>query len=443
MLRAGWSSTDITPPVGVDLSGFGGREGPSEGVHDSLHAKAVCVADGERSVALITADLIGLDAGTVAEIREQAATRIGPGAPALMIACSHTHSGPSTPCLPFLGEPDPVYMADLKRRLVSIVTEAWEGMTDATLGAAQRNVGIGINRRERTSDDRIILGRNEGGATAPHVDVVRLQARGGKGCALLFAYAAHPVTLGGGNLLISADWPGYAQRFVEEALGGDCVALFGQGCSGNINSEPRGTFEIAEQQGRTLAAAVVDAAEGMELSDEASVDGRSVILHLPLQPPPSAEEARVILQQAEEALEAGRETDGYGMRRTRQGLVAWAERLLELAEAGAHDLTQPFEVQALRIDDIAIVGLPGEVFVEYQLRIKECSPFEHTLVLGYTNGNIGYVPTADAFPQGGYEVDTAIKYYGTTMLTPDCEEMVVEGACRLLSELANDQKADH
>ena len=85
MLRAGWSSTDITPPVGVDLSGFGGREGPSQGVHDRLHAKAICAADGERSVALITADIIGLDAGTVAEIRRAVATRIGPDAPELMV----------------------------------------------------------------------------------------------------------------------------------------------------------------------------------------------------------------------------------------------------------------------------------------------------------------------------------------------------------------------
>lgn len=437
MLRAGWSSADITPPAGVDLCGFGGRAGPSEGVHDPLHAKAICVADGERAIALITADLIGLDAGTVAEVRQEVASRIGPAAPAPMIACSHTHSGPSTPCLPFLGEPDPTYMADLKRRLVSIVAEAWESMTEAAVGAAQRPVAIGINRRERTPDDRIVLGQNEVGPTAPHVDVVRLQANDGTGCAVLFAHAAHPVTLGGGNLLISADWPGYAQRFVEETLGDSCVALFGQGCSGNINSDPRGTFEIAEQQGRTLAAAVVDAAGSMELSDEATVAGSSVVLQLPLQPPPSADEARAILQQAEEALEAGRETDGYGMRKTRQGLVAWAKRLLALAEAGAKGLTQAFEVQALRIGDAAVVGLPGEVFVEYQLRIKECSPFKHTLVLAYTNGNIGYVPTADAFPKGGYEVDTAIKYYGTTMLTPDCEEIVVGGACELLSELVD------
>ena len=437
MLRAGWSSTGITPPVGVDLCGFGGRSGPSEGVHDPLRAKAACVTDGQAAWALVTADLIGLDAGTVAEIRAELGERLGPGASELMIACSHTHSGPSTPCLPFLGEPDPDYMADLKQRLVDTVAAAWQGMTGATVGAARRDVSVGINRRQRTSEDRIILGKNEAGQTAPYVDVVRLQAQDGTGCAALFSHAAHAVTLGGDNLLISADWPGYAHRFVEEALGADCVALFGQGCCGNINNEPRGTFEVAEQQGRTLAAAVLDASENMELSDEAAVGSQSVVLQLPLQPPPSADEARALLAQAEESLEAGKETDGYGMQKTRQGLVAWAKRLLALAEADAEDLTQPFEIQALRLGDIAIVGLPGEVFVEYQLRIKECSPFEHTLVLAYTNGNIGYLPAAAAFPEGGYEVDTAIKYYGTTMLTPACEEMVVGGACELLSALAD------
>jgi len=82
------------------------------------------------------------------------------------------------------------------------------------------------------------------------------------------------------------------------------------------------------------------------------------------------------------------------------------------------------------------VGLPGEVFVAYQHQIKACSPFANTFVLAYTNGNIGYVPTEDAFPQGGYEVDSAIKFYGTTMLTPECERIIVESACRLLSGLS-------
>ena len=449
MLRAGWAATDITPPVGVDLCGFGGRAGPSEGVHDPLLAKALYLTDGQGRIALATADLIGLDAGTVGEIRRRLAERLGNEAPALMVACSHTHSGPSTPCLPFLGVPDPAYMEDLTEALVGLVVEARERAVEARVGFGQGEVQVGVNRRERTADGQIVLGRNEAGTSAPYVDVMVVASREASGAtvshssllsthssAVFFSHAAHAVTLGGDNLLISADWPGYAHRFVEEALGPGSVALFGQGCCGNINSDPRGSFDVAEAQGRAVAEAVTGALSGIALTDQAAVAASSAMLELPLGDPPSADEAQAILEAAQRDLDANAAADNYGMRLMREGLVDWSQRLLALAEAGATGLTQPFEVQALRIGDGAIVGLPGEVFVEYQHQIRACSPFAPTIVLGYANGNTGYVPTAEAFPEGGYEVDGAIKCYGTTMLTPECESLIVDGACRLLNTLA-------
>jgi neutral ceramidase len=435
MLRAGWSKADITPPAGVDLCGFGGRAGPSQGVHDPLFAKALCVTDRERRVALITADLIGLDAGTVAEVRRRVAARLGGEAPTLMVACSHTHSGPSTPCLPFLGLPDPAYMESLIGKLAGIVVEASNVVAEAEIAFGQAEVQVGINRRQRVEEGRIVLGRNEGGTTAPYVDVLRAQT--GDGCAVLFSHTAHPVTLGGDNLLISADWPGYAQRFAEEALGERCLAMYGQGCCGNINSDPRGSFEVAEQQGRAVAEAVVKTVETLRPAADWPVGSVSEVVELPLQDPPPLGEAQATLASAVRERDANEATDNHGMKLTRQGLVDWAERLVALAEAGATHLTQPFEIQALRIASVAIVGLPGEVFVEYQHQIKACSPFAQTFVLAYTNGNIGYVPTEAAFPQGGYEVDSAIKYYGTTMLTPECERVIVSRACELLRRLTH------
>jgi len=433
MLQAGWSRAEITPPVGVDLCGFGGRSGPSEGVHDRLFAKALCVTAGRGSVALITADLIGLDAATVARVRARAQALLGERGPALMIACSHTHSGPSTPCLPFLGEPDPSYMDRLLETLADLVARAVAARRDARLGFGQAHAQVGINRRERLEDGRIALGRNETGPTAPYVDVLRIEAD--SGCAVLFSHTAHPVTLGGDNLLISGDWPGYAQRFTEELLGERCLALYGQGCCGDINSDPRGSFEVAEAQGRTVAEAVAAVVPTISLADVGEVSVASEVIDLPLQDPPPLEEARAVLAAAERDRDGNVATDSYGGRLVRRGLVAWAERLVALAEAGAAGLTLPYEIQALRIGDGAIVGLPGEVFVAYQQQIKACSPFPHTSVLAYANGNPGYVPTAEAFPQGGYEVDSAIQCYGTTMLTPDCEALIVKAACGLLQTL--------
>ena len=429
MLKAGWARRETTPPVGVDLSGFGGRAGPNEGAHDPLSAKALALTDGERAVALVTADLVGLDAGTVEAVRKGIGERLGARLP-VMVACSHTHSGPATPCLPFLGVPDPAYMARLTADLVGVAVEAYENLTEAEVSVGRGEAQVGINRREMTPERRVVLGHNPAGPVAPYVHVLEVRTEAGR--AALMSHAAHPVTLGGDNLLVSADWPGYAQRYAEEAVD---IALFAQGCCGDINSEPRGNFEVAEQQGRAVAEAALEALPIAEPLMKPVVDSASVVLDIPLDDPPGVEVARAALADAERQLAVNAETDSAGMRNTRLGLVDWAGRVLALAEQGATGLTQPFEVQALRVGELAMVGLPGEVFVEYQLQIEECSPFEHTFVFAYTNGNWGYFPTADAYPDGGYEVEAAVKYYGTTMFTPECERVIVEGACALLNDL--------
>jgi hypothetical protein len=248
-----------------------------------------------------------------------------------------------------------------------------------------------------------------------------------------FVHAAHAVTLSG--LDITADWPGYAQRTVERIYGDGCIAMFGQGCCGNINSDPRGTYEIAEAQGRVMAGAVVKAAEYAIKEPEVTIACASEELHLPCDDPPSVAEAEAQLQQIKEEWAPRAETN-YGARMMYDGLVAWGERILKLAQAGATHLTAPFEVQAMRIGDFGLVGLPGEVFVEYALNIDEkAAGYAETATMAYTNGNIGYVPNAEAYPEGGYEVDYAIQLYGDTMIRPESEQMILDSALRLLGRL--------
>jgi neutral ceramidase len=431
-LLAGAAKAVITPPVGVDLSGFGGRSGPAQGVHDDLHAAALYL-EAEQSALLMTADLIGLDSDSVAEVRQRIADRTEVPGESVMITCSHTHSGPATPCLPYLGQPDPDYMEHLKRQLAHVAAEAWQHRAPASWGAAREQALVGINRRE-LKQGAIVLGRNQAGTTAPYVDVLRVDDESGSPIAVWMCHPAHAVTLGGDNLLISADWPGYARRAVERLLPGS-VALFAQGCCGNINSDPRGTFDMAREQGERLAHAVEQATQAAETEPNAEIAVAHEVLQLPLFDPPSPQEAAAALEQLRRDRQAKWEESNYGWRILLDGLVAWGEEILRLAQAGARDMTRDFEVQAVRIGDFGIVGLPGEVFVEYALQIDRDSPCRLTPVPAYTNGNVGYVPVADAYPQGGYEVDTAIRYYGTTMLRPQSEQMILGSANRLLRQL--------
>ncbi len=123
-----------------------------------------------------------------------------------------------------------------------------------------------------------------------------------------------------------------------------------------------------------------------------------------------------------------------------EGMVQWARWLLKMAQKQATGLAIDYEVQAIRVGDWALVGLPGELFVEYALNIDARSPFQETAVMAYTNGVPGYIPTADAFAEGGYEVEGAYRFYcgGYTMLKPECEALILDAAGRLLARLTQE-----
>ena len=88
------------------------------------------------------------------------------------------------------------------------------------------------------------------------------------------------------------------------------------------------------------------------------------------------------------------------------------------------------EVLAIRVGDVAVVGLPGEVFCEFGLQLKRRSPAAHTLVVELANDAIGYLPTREAFAQGGYEVTA-----GSTLYAPGAGEQLTDAAAALLQQL--------
>jgi hypothetical protein len=424
---------DITPPVGVDLCGYGARPGPSTGVHDDLVATALYLSDGRCEVLVLACDLVGLHHDNVADLRRGIEARTGISPANVLVACSHTHAGPATPCIRFLGKTEPAYFDWLLKRLVATAAEARQRAAPARAGWGRADLRVGINRRQ-AHGGQIVLGVNDGGVTAPYVDVLSVDSLDGAPLVRLFSHAAHAVALGGDNTLISADWPGAARRGIE-AVTSAGKAMFVQGCCGDINCRQRG-WEGVEEQGRLTAEAVGQAASATVLSERVSVAAAVVPLALPLADPPPVPRAEAALDQARRHLAELPASANRGVRWMAEGTVDWSLELLQLAEAGAHARTVPFEVQALRVGSGALVGLPGEVFVEYALKIDRASPFAPTVVAGYTNGDVGYIPTAAAYPEGGYEVADAIRFYGTTMPLPESEGLILAAAAQALAALA-------
>ena len=428
-ILAGAAQVDITPPIGVWMCGYAFRPTGCIGIHDPLTARALVVSDGSNTVALVAMDLLGLDFDLVERIRAGVKSATGISSEAVMLHATHTHGGPNVREFNCMGSRDPEYTASLVSKLVRVTSEAASHLVPVKLAYGRAPVQIGINRRQIV-DGKCIIGENPDGPVAPYVHVVTVRRTDGRPIALLFSHACHPTTLGGDNLLITSDFCGDACEHVSEELGTDIIPFFLQGCAGNINPSPRGTFENANNHGKTLGKAALTAILG-ETPIEGPISFEETGVSLPQIPPPSIEFCRDEVDTWTEAVERELQTGDQGRFLHAQGLLDFAKLSLAASRSGRSSFSVPFRIQALRIAGLTILGLPAEMFVQYGLDFEQIESGP-VLALGYTNGVHGYMPTAADYPLGGYEVDVAYKYYGSLMFAPASERIVRSTAYDLL-----------
>jgi len=406
-LRAAVSRANITPAIGIELTGFAGR-GPSVGLGDELYATALLLDDGRERVAIVHLDLLGVDAEWSRATRELMARRGRLPAESILLCCTHTHYGPTGRGA---GE-DPresseaAYMAELRYKLAGLLQEAKAHLTPVTVRLGRGASDIGINRRERLPDGRTILGRNPEGAIDREVILVRLDRPSGEPLACLLNFAAHPVSQTHRGRLISADFPGYARQVVEDLTGARC--LFLQGACGNINSViMEEGLESPRTLGTRLGAAAVAAYETARPIDATPIGVALQQAKLPAKTYGSLEEAQAAVEGLEGEAARAR-ADGN------PGRLWWAEQRLKRAVACRESLRTgkplpPVAAPAwgLALGEIGLATGPGEIFCEIGMAVKAAGVLPQTLYVSNTNASIGYVPVADAYPEGGYEVESA------------------------------------
>jgi hypothetical protein len=429
---AGVAEFDITPPLGVSMTGYAGRPGPADHLLDPLHVRALALArEGEPPIVLTGADLLGIDAGMVAAIQHSAAGTVAPER--LLLNHSHTHAGPTLAPLRCMGSRQPAYAELVVRWTVSAIREAVRNLRPAQLSFGTSTTAIGINRRE-LRQGKIVLGRNEAGTYDPTVSVLRVEGADGSPLACWFSHATHPVVMGGQNTGLSAEWPGIAASMLAYVLG--CPAVFAQGCSGDINPARQGNWGVVRSVGRELAGAALAAWERATPVEDGPVLGALVTASLPQRHPELAE-AEAALETARERLSAVEHeiaatpdiTAATAMARlqTPRGQVEWAEDYLVSARAeSVPPVSMP--VQALRLGDVCLTATGAETFVEIGMAMNRRAGTPRAVSLGFSNGCFGYLPTESAFALGGYEVNDAYRYYGTLMVTPDCERLTLDAA---------------
>lgn len=436
-LYAGAAVADITPPAGYRMSGYF-SERLSTGTLDPLRAKALVLKQGKVQAALVCCDLIGLSREVSQKARQRASEKTGIPADHIAIAATHSHTGPlySGALRKYFHDQavakhgsDPHekadYPAQLVDKLVDAIVQAHSATRPARLefGVAEER-RLSFNRRFHMKDGSVRFNPGQlnpeivrvAGPIDPDVGMVKLTGLGDdKALAALTVFALHLDTLGGTQY--SGDYPRFLSDRLQETLGKQAVSLFGAGTCGDVNhidvttKGRRKTDEI----GNLLADKVVGPLANLAGATP-SLAVRSAKVDAPLQKYSTAQ-----IRRAEKnmALIGSRELPFL------EQVEAYKIMALQLLPGE----TLPIEVQAFRLsDDLAIVTLPGEVFVDLGLAIKRASPFKTTLVIELTNDAPGYIPTKKAFAEGSYETVNS-------RVQPGGGEMMVDLAIKLLKEL--------
>lgn len=440
-LKGGVAVADITPPLGFRMSGYF-SERLATGLHDPLQAKAVFLSQGAEQAALVFCDLSSISLDVSRRTRQQASAKTGVPASNIVIAATHSHTGPLYwgPLRDYFHNAaverdgkDPHesidYPAFLVERLVEAIARAKDAAQPIELAAGSaQQASLSFNRRFLLKDGTVRTNPGKKnpdivrpvGPIDPEVGLLSIRTRGAGLLAALTVFALHLDTVGG--TLYSADYPFYLQQVLRGEFGERFVSAFGAGTCGNINhidvssAAPQKGQEEAERIGARLAETVRAALPKLSRLSRPSLKVRNAVVEAPLQryTPEQLEQARRDIAQISS-------NDLPFLRKVEAG------RVLSLQSLGRR--SWPVEVQVFRLsNDTALVTLPGEVFVELGLAIKRASPFRHTVVIELANDGPAYIPTRRAYEEGGYEVVNS-------RLEAGGGELLVATAVRLLREL--------
>lgn len=413
-LRAGVAQAEITPPAGEKLWGYFNRTKPAEGALDPLFARVLVLeADGKR-MALAVLDL-GRAFGPAGIARLREAARKSSDVDYVLVQATHTHAGPV-----ILDEyPEgktPAWESTAIDKTAAAIAEAAGSLVPARLGTGRGSAFIGYNRIRVNPDGSVTMfWRNETRVPTapldPTVTVVRLDKVDGSPLAVLVNHACHPVIFAWDNLQYTADFPRFTVKAVEEALPG-AMGFFLQGAPGDINPY------FATQ---TLEKNPVAQSEwtGRRLGEEAARVARSIRIEA---------DENASLSFVEDTLRFSLRWDPE---KFRQAIIAaYGESILEsFAPRLAGELSAPVAVVLVN-KRLAMMTMPGEPFVDYQISWRDRAPVREALFLGYANGYMGYFPTIRAAGLGGYGAASA-----TTWVEVGAGERMVDHALVRLYEM--------
>jgi neutral ceramidase len=465
-LRVGVARADITPPVGITPVIWGAQLHPrAAGVDMPLYATALALRDAATDTAavIVDLDLLLLPFDLADAMRQAVAALSGVPREHVRVSATHGHSGPAlAPTWVKEGsELIAPYVGSLPGKVAGAAWEALRAARPARLAHGTGRCDLAVNRRFRTPDGRMVVGRNADGFVDRTVRVLRFDDADERPLASLVHYACHPILMAWENRLLTPDYPGATRATVEQITGAPC--LFLQGCAGDVGPADvftrghTGDTRFYRRAGAMLGAEAARVFLGLERAhrrpafSHVLVSGAPLAVYdpgpleepdgtvavvcervaLPVRPLPAPDEAERLAGAAMEELAALRrahpdEAEAVQRANVRAKHARMRADQARLAQGRPH---VPLELQAIRVGDAALLGAPMEVFGELGHAVAQASPFAWTAVSGYTNGSAGYLPTRRAAGEGGYEVETASPF------APEAGERFVGAAGGLLRRL--------
>lgn len=403
IFRAAVVKIDITPDQPKMLLGYNARQ--STGVHDRIYHRIVVLNDGTTEFCLVSSDICVISPSEYDHLASLLYQQLGIAPENFWWTLTHTHSAPEVgvPGLPevFMGERykhpvDTDYTHFIEQKIMEGIKQARKQLVKAKLGVGWGHSNANINRRAIDVNGKAGLGMNPDGAVDKKIGLIRIDKEDGTPLALISNYAIHGTALGAPNLQISGDVPGIVAEYVEEKLG--VPMLFINGAAGNIapiySTYPNPGAARLSQFRVLLGDKILEANKSITATtDQVNIFAGKLIIETP----------------RKENLDWPSDMGNYSRS------IGNGKNLVRLP------------VGFLKINhDIAIWSLPVELFCEISNEIRDKSPYPYTFYYGYTNGWLGYLPTADAFKHGGYEVETVSPY------TTAAEADVIEGVMSYL-----------
>lgn len=415
-VRAGFAKVDITPTVPTPMAGYYQGRLSTE-THDPLWCRATVLDDGNTQVALVALDLITTTRWLTTATRDRIADKISIPAENVLLSATHSHTGPvmydpENSRYQLLGNANPAtekYMAELPEKIADCVAEAFQERQAVRIHAGVgEEKDLAFNRRFFMNDGTV--GWNPGklnpkivreaGPTDSTLPIVAFYGEDSKLLGLLSNFSIHLDTVGGTQW--SADMPYAMLRSLQAVASDDCHLQYSTGCCGDVNhidvrkAFPQKGHEEAARIGTRLAGAVLRALPSLSPVQGAKLHATSTLVSLPAA---KHEPERVVW--AKEIADKSQKTPQPPFRD-----MVEAFRILDIESRNQEPYS--VEVQVISLgSDIAWVSLPGEIFVQLGIAIKDGSPFQVTSVHELANGSIGYIPTRQAYPQGNYEVISA------------------------------------